>query len=47
MSFGSILSGYPKILNVEVFTSNTITVRQANKTNNFWDLCMDIYHTFF
>ena len=38
--------GIQKYLMFEVFTSNTITVGQANKTRNFWDLYMGIYHTF-
>ena len=39
--------GIQKYLMVEVFTSNTITVRQANKTTtNFWDLPMYMYYTF-
>ena len=35
-----------KYLMFEVCTSNTITVRQAKKTRNFWDLYMYIYYTF-
>ena len=30
----------------EVFMSYAITVRQANKTWNFWDLYMYIYYRF-
>ena len=30
----------------EVLSSNTITVGQANKIRNFWDLHMYIYHRF-
>ena len=46
MSFRSILSGYPKTLNVRSIylqSSNTIIVRQANKKRNFWDWCMYLY----
>ena len=45
MSFRSTFSGYPKILNVWSIYSQYHN-RQANKTKNFWDLHMDIYHTF-
>ena len=38
--------GKQKYLMFEVFTSNAITVRQANKTKNFWDLHMYKYYTF-
>ena len=38
--------GIQKYLMFEVFTSNDITVRQANKTKNFWDLYMYMYYTF-
>ena len=38
--------GIQKYLMFEVFTSNAVTVRQANKTRNFWDLYMYIYYTF-
>ena len=38
--------GIPKYLMFEVFTSIAVTLRQANKTRNFWDLYMYIYYTF-
>ena len=38
--------GIQKCLMFEVFTSNAATVRQTNKTRNFWDLYMYIYYTF-
>ena len=38
--------GNQKYLMFEVFTSNAITVRQANKTRNFGDLYMYKYYTF-
>ena len=38
--------GIQKYLMFEVFASNDITVRQANKTKNFWDLYMYMYYTF-
>ena len=38
--------GIQKYLMFEVFISNDITVRQANKTRNFWDLYMYMYYTF-
>ena len=38
--------GIQKYLMFEVFTSIAITLRQGNKTRNFWDLYMYIYYTF-